>query len=341
MHKTNNAGCLDRRLKAVSEPPIRMVNIYVLTAVLLCCCTTQLPAQDYPLEYPCYYLEKAPQLDGNLDEATWQAVPESSGFFILATDKRAVAKATVFKAGWSQDALYIAVKCREESPAKMRAERADEGEIWSDDSVEMLFQRPVTSELYRQLVVNSKGARCNLMGGTPGRNWNWEVKTAVGTADWSVEAKIPFAVFGGAAPQENECWLVNVARNASTGSPEEHWTCWPPLKGAFAEIKNFGRFVFKREPPGPDVYRRFLADAIRKETEPLREDRQVILKGLANPRLKPDAERLNDLLTRSEDLLTKPDAKIADMERFVDQNRKLRARVGELRSILQMESLFE
>ena len=318
----------------------KIINI-TLGMALIACWATRLSAQDYPLEYPCYYLEKAPQLDGNLDEAAWQAVPESSGFLVLATDKRAVAKATVFKAGWTKDALYIAVKCHEESPAKMRAERVDEGEIWLDDSIEMLFQRPVRPEIYRQLVVNSKGARCNLTGGTAGRNWKWEVKTVVGTADWFLEAKIPFAVFGGTAPQENECWLVNIARNANTGSPEEHWTCWPFLKGGFADIQNFGRFVFKPEPPGPEVYRRFLADAIRKETEPLREERQVILKGLASPRLKPDAERLNGILNQSDELLTKPDAKIADMERFIDQNRKLRVSVGELRSVMQMESLFE
>ena len=139
---------------------------------------------------------------------------------------------------------------------------------------------------------------------------------------------------------ENEIWLVNVARDATTGSPEEHYTCWPPLKGGFADIQNFGRFVFKREPPGPDVYRHFLADAIRQETEPLRGERRIILKGLANPRSKPEAERLNDVLIQSEGLLTKPDARMADMERFIDQNRKLRAKTGELRSVVQMESLF-
>lgn len=318
----------------------KMIDI-ILGVALIAGWATRLPAQDYPLEYPCYYLEKEPQLDGSMDDAAWQAVPESSGFLILATAKRAVAKATVFKAGWTQDALYIAVKCHEESPAKMRATQVDEGEIWSDDSVEIFFQRPVRSEVYRQLVVNSKGARCNLLTpGTPCPNWNWAVKTAVGTADWSLEAKIPFAIFG-TAPQENECWLVNIARNANTGSPEERWTCWPPLKNGFHDIQNFGRFVFKQEPPGPGVYRRFLADAIRKETEPLLKDRQVILKALAIPRLKPEAERLNERLTQSEGLLTKPDAPITDMERFIDRNRKLWASVGELRSVAQMESLFE
>jgi len=338
----NNQDWLDCRLKAVSSNSVRLVAMCILEMVLITCWTTFLPADDYPLEYPCFYLEETSQLDGNLNKTVWQVLPESSGFLILSTDKHAVAKATIFKAGWTHDALYIVVKCHEESPAKMHAERRDEGEIWLDDSVEMFFKRPaVQSEVYRQLIVNSKGARCNLLNGTPDRNWNWEVTTVVGTADWSLEAKIPFAALGGVVPKGNEYWLVNVARNISTGSPEEHWTCWPPLKAGFADIQNFGRFVFIREPPGSDAYRRFLSEALRKETNPLREEHQVILKGLAIPRLNTNATRLQEILTRSEDLLTKPDAKIADMEHFIDQNKRLSALVSELRSLVKMESLFE
>ena len=308
---------------------------------MIACWTTRLPAQDYPLEYPCYSLETAPHLDGKLDDAAWRAVPESSGFLVLSTDKRAV-KATIFKAGWTGKALYIAVRCREESPAEMRAGQADGGAVYLDDSIEMLFNRPaVRSEIYRQLVMNSNGARCNLLNGTPVPNWPWEVKTVVGAAEWSLEARIPFASFGATAPQKNTWWLVNIARNITTGDPEEHYTCWPPLKAGFADIQNFGRFVFLRETPGPDSYRRFLADAVRKETGPLRKNRSFLLKGLAIPRSKPEAVRLLEIATRSEGLLTRSDVPIADLECFVEQNKRLGALAGELRSLVQMESLFE
>jgi len=198
--------------------PFRPVTLFTLAAVMFCCTAASLPAKDNPLEYPCYFLEKAPQLDGNLNDAAWEAVPESSGFLILSTDKRAVAKASVFKAAWTRDALYIAVKCREDSPGKMVALRGDMGELWLDDSIEMLFQRPaVRTEVYRQLVANSKGARCNLLNGTPVPNWPWEAKAVVGKSEWSLEVKIPFAAFGATPPQENEYWLVNIARDADTG----------------------------------------------------------------------------------------------------------------------------
>jgi len=67
------------------------------------------------------------------------------------------------------------------------------------------------------------------------------------------------------------------------------------LKGGFADFQHFGRFTFKQEPPKPEVYRRFLANAIGKEIEPLRKERQFILKGLNISRTKQEAGRLNEI----------------------------------------------
>jgi len=39
--------------------------------------------------------------------------------------------------------------------------------------------------------------------------------------------------------------------------------------------------------------------------------------------------------------MAKPEAGLADMERFVDQNRELQSAVDGLRGTVQMESLFE
>jgi len=199
--------------------------------------------------YPCHRLAQAPVIDGKLDEEAWKNMPEATGFYIFSgggEEKYAIEKQTSFKAGWKDDALYIAVRSEENAPEKMVAKLKDGGDLWSEDSIELFFF-PKDALDYSQLVVNSLSSRLNVRGTA----MDWEAKVVVGKAEWVLELRVPFSVLMGKTPKEGDEWPVNIARNIRAGTADEtadeYYTSWPFLVSGFNDLSNFGRFVFKGE----------------------------------------------------------------------------------------------
>ena len=200
-------------------------------------------------EYPCYQLRETPVIDGKIEEKAWSDIPIATGFFILFGGDYALERQSCFKAGWDKKAIYIAVKCEEPEPEKIQANVVKNGDrnIFRDDSVE-IFLFPDKKDDYFHFVINTIGCYWNGMGlGAPAQPlWNLQAKTYVGKDFWSLEVKIPFKVLK-TVPKNEEKWLVNIARNTFTASYEKKYTCWPPLKKGFHDLKNFGSFIFKEK----------------------------------------------------------------------------------------------
>lgn len=222
--------------------------------------------------YPCHRLAQAPVIDGKVDEAAWKNMPETIGFYIYrGSGEYAVEKQTSFRAGWTEEALYLAVRAEEPDPEKLRSAGAVP---WNDDSMElMLF--PTGAPTYTQLFVNTRGDR---NGGRPAKDYklamtDWEAGTSVGKTEWVLETRIPFKILMGDPVKEDDEWAVNVGRYIFTGPPEEKITCWPFLEKGFHDVPNFGRFVFRGK-SGDNVsaeekeinraYTRHMADKIKK-----------------------------------------------------------------------------
>lgn len=200
-------------------------------------------------EYPCYLIDAQPILDGKAEEKVWATVPEATGFYILGGEKFALEKQTYFRAGWREDALYIYLICEEPAMDKVSSKLKDGEELYREDSVELFFF-PGGAPHYLHLVVNPIGSRWNEIdaSGQPGAPWDWQAKAHIGKDFWAVEVRIPFEVLG-EKPKEGECWLFNIGRNIYTGPSSEHFTCWPPLRSGFHELRNFAQFIFKGQVP--------------------------------------------------------------------------------------------
>jgi len=221
----------------------RMLFGTVVLAVMAFCA----PAAE-KRTYPCHRLAQAPAVDGKPDDACWKNIPEATGFYVFpGSGKYALEKQTYFKAGWTDEALYLAVRAEEIAPEKMIASGKDGGALWSDDSIELFFL-PKGAPDYTQFIVNSAGSRCNGRGSGSllGNNvLKWEARTVVEKTEWFLEARIPFAVLMAQSPKENDEWPANVARNILTGPAGERCASWPLLQTGFHDVKNFGRFVLK------------------------------------------------------------------------------------------------
>jgi len=207
-------------------------------------------------------LREEPVLDGKIEDAVWNTAPEAKGFFILGKTNAAVERPTSFRAGWTTNALYLAVKCIEPTPEKLVANQADDGKVWWDDSIELfVLPEPDKSKIYYQLVVNSRGCRWNGVGSDRHELMRWEAKSFIGKDYWSLEIKIPFETIR-QIPCDGKLWKFNLARNVQAVSTAEKHTTWSPLKGGFRDPLNFGWLYFKAVACSPEEVAANLPEAL-------------------------------------------------------------------------------
>ncbi|MFH2068885.1 MAG: sugar-binding protein [Candidatus Omnitrophota bacterium] len=200
-----------------------------------------LPAA-YARNYPVYRISQKPAIDGKIDDAVWQELPEAAGFFIFKGEGFAWQKPTSFRMGWDRDCLHIAVRCKEPFNHRIDALPRDGDMLWDDDSVEVFISPGGTS--YCQFIVNSAGARWNGKDGdVPPGIWGWKAGADFYGDYWAAEMCIPFSVIG-KTPREGDAWKLNVARNAILGPAAERYSSWAPVQRGFGEVPNFTKMVF-------------------------------------------------------------------------------------------------
>ncbi|OGV67643.1 MAG: hypothetical protein A3K19_14675 [Lentisphaerae bacterium RIFOXYB12_FULL_65_16] len=201
--------------------------------------------------YPCYRLAAPPVIDGKLDDAAWQSLPEATGFHTLKTEGFAYRKPTSFRLGWADDALYLAVRCKEPFSRLITPLTSDLEPLWDDDSIEIFLAPPGAD--YVQLIANTAGARWNgKKAETADTAWNWTAKAQISGDDWCLEVRIPFEVLGH-TPNEGDTWKFSVARNVTCGPASERFSSWAPVKQGFADVANFATVAFRGAPVAADV----------------------------------------------------------------------------------------
>ena len=199
-----------------------------------------------PRSYPCYRLAAAPEVDGKLDDAVWQSLPEATGFHTLKQPGFAVRKPTAFRLGWTADGLYLAVRCREPFGRLIHALTNDAEPLWDDDSIEV-FVAPGAAD-YFQFIANTVGARWN-GGKSKGEQalWPWVAKAQVLGDDWTLEMHIPFNVLG-RSPAAGDTWTFNLGRNVLSGPASERFSSWDAVQRGFGDVANFAELAFRDAP---------------------------------------------------------------------------------------------
>jgi hypothetical protein len=210
--------------------------------------------------YPCYRLTEAPTIDGKLSEQSWAVLPEVCGFARLGGAKKAddglqvipdgiempaapvefeKGALTYFQAGYTDDALYLAVRCYQPGAERLPASTENKADLWREDCTEVHIL-PGAGKSKIQFIANSVGA-----------HWpaaDWEVKTTRRRSSWLAEIRIPFAKLAG-TPKPGDVWPVNLARHATT--PRSTHSTWSPGLANFHDEEHYRHFEFKAEPPDP------------------------------------------------------------------------------------------
>jgi hypothetical protein len=219
-----------------------------------------------PRAYVCYRAVTPLQIDGELDEPSWQKTAWSEPFIDIEGTRRPPLMTRV-KMLWDDEYFYVAADLEEPDVWGTLTKR--DSVIFQDNDFEVFIDPDGDTHAYYELEINALGTVWDLMLVQPYRDGGpaihaWDIaglKRAVhvrGTSNkpgdrdegWSVEIAMPWEILREAAPnktapQPGDQWRVNFSRvewhvdahdgkyvkrnDAATGKPlpEQNWV-WSP-----------------------------------------------------------------------------------------------------------------
>ena len=217
-----------------------VLSVVALSAVLI--------SAAWGVEVVAIKTDSPPTVDGSLDDPVWAIANSVTGFVVFpGATKKATNQTTVWIA-YDDSNLYVAYKCDEPHPDKLKTvvKDRDGSPIWNDDEVELFIDVENDGAApYFQFIVNAANVQFDLWKGKGDVGWNgqWDSAVEVGSDAWYVEISIPFSQLG-ATPSEGDVWGINFTRHVMTVSPDE-WTTWSPIaEGGFHQPQLFGKVKF-------------------------------------------------------------------------------------------------
>lgn len=194
--------------------------------------------------------KQPPVIDGDLGDACWAEQTQVDNFRDPLSGEPAKAQ-TYFRALYDQDALYLAVLCREPDMNGLRANlRGHDDDLWTDDCVEVMLDPTNQRQSYAHLIVNPNGALYDAWVADGGADVDLDYESGAQVAarrnadSWQVEMRIPFSGLRLARDARPE-WGFQVCRERKAGGGE--LSCWsPPGAEGFHHPAAFGTLSFPR-----------------------------------------------------------------------------------------------
>ncbi len=197
-------------------------------------------------------VEKAPKIDGKIDEDIYGEKPTLTGFFDEFTGKSVPGR--VQTQVWlvhDKDTLYIAAKMLEPAMAELVADETErDASLWSDDTFQIFLDPGKTKDPaeYYQLAVNPAGALTDVKGAPDVLGdlfWDCrgcKVKVEKGKDAWVVEMAVPLKGLGVKEPAAGQRWGANFARERKAGAAEN--STWVNMGPSWHQPDKFGTIVF-------------------------------------------------------------------------------------------------
>jgi len=187
-------------------------------------------------------VNKAPTIDGKLDDGAWQLAKPVSAFRTKADED--VAAQTEVWFTYDIDHLYIAFKCHETKMPFIKTEVTEtDGPVWKDDSVEVFIDTDLDRKTYYQIIANSAGVFLDAKGYDKKVSLNPIVKTSKNKEFWIVEIAIPWEKMNMKQPELGQKMGIGLVRTRN--NPQEVQQC-PVLFGNNHQPDMFGDLLFKK-----------------------------------------------------------------------------------------------
>lgn len=186
-------------------------------------------------------------LDGKLDEPTWQQAVPSSDFTQSYPNVGAKpTERTEVRVLYDDNALYVGVRMFDAKPDSIAAQlaRRDASGIYSDWVHVMIDSYRDRRTAFR-FSVNPRGVQKDVLEfddrAGEDLNWDavWQVATRVDSAGWVAEYRIPFSQlrFGNAPRGEERVWGFQVMRDIARRNERDSWSPWKTTDPGFVSLE--------------------------------------------------------------------------------------------------------
>lgn len=197
-------------------------------------------------ELTLFSLKQPPaHIDGRFDEPFWATAQQAVDLLTLSTRKLAPSS-TVVRTTYDDHNLYFAVRADDERMDKIET---DAESPWSGDCVEFFFAPNPEENTWYQVVVDAAGNAVAMQHGDSATHRlpvDIEAAALLHEDHWTLEVRLPFAMFGTSMPADNARWRFNVGREryvTESGKRQQFISSWSPV-GMFADLPRWGNLAF-------------------------------------------------------------------------------------------------
>lgn len=195
-------------------------------------------------------LANAPEIDGQLDDAAWQASEEHVLPFVAYRGYQVETEVECrIRIGYTDEAFYIAVYNYDATPDSIVAEKAAHDEqVWLEDSMEIFLDANWDRRSYVQYVVSSKPTVFDAVHenglGSQVSDWTGDAQFAshIGADHWSLEGRMAYDEQWVRKPEPGVRWGANFGRDHRDRTQSTQWVY---TSGNYHQVDQFGVLVFE------------------------------------------------------------------------------------------------
>ncbi len=163
-------------------------------------------------------VDRAPQLDGHLDDAAWaQATSVRDLLQSVPDEGRPASESTEVRIVYDADAVYVGARLFDAEPGRIVRRLARRDASTHSDEFRVLFDSYHDRRTAFEFTVNAAGVHTDVLYGGDGsfsdKSWDpvWEAAISVDSLGWTAEIRIPFTQLRFAKAPE-QVWGVRFVR---------------------------------------------------------------------------------------------------------------------------------
>lgn len=210
------------------------LTVLVLTALPLRAARAQQGISEYdPADYTisARFVERAPALDGRLDEPVWLQAQPATGFTQREPVEGAPAtERTEVRILYTRQTLYVGARMFDSQPEKLVVTQLRrDGRLHDDDHFAFVLDTFLDRRNAFIFNINPAGARFDAFITDEGRSVNsdfnvvWDAATSVDEEGWTAEIAIPLSQLRFVSTGGEQRWGINFRRTIMKNNEEVYW----------------------------------------------------------------------------------------------------------------------
>ncbi|WP_026897462.1 DUF5916 domain-containing protein [Daejeonella oryzae] len=185
-------------------------------------------------------IDKAPKIDGILDDEVWKSAPIASGFVQLRPVPGRMEKdnqKTEVRIVYDNAAIYVSARMHEVSQDSIARQLAPRDQVGNADFFGIVFDTYLDKINGNGFFVTAAGSQFDAKYSASGNEdelWNavWESDVKIDETGWSVEMKIPYSALRFSS-NDIQKWGVNMIRKRQNVQEQFFWNPLDPNKNGF------------------------------------------------------------------------------------------------------------